>query len=455
MIDEGRRTGDPRPRGGDRLSGRPVHVLVLNQHGDNRGDEAAFRAMFAGIEEQSPSPVRFTLLHQFAGGEARLEVPHRVRWISLVPSVTEAARMVLFALGLSIGLRWRGVLGGWGRSVVDACAEADVAVSAPGGPYFGDPYASHEPVHWFYVWLADRHGLPLVLYAPSVGPFEKRLRNPLRRWLFGKFRALAVREDVSLKHLERLLGGRGRTPVLTADSVLQRPIPALSRDDYFGRERSALAGRFLVGVSALSWTYPGHPDPAAAHAAYEEVMLAALVHLHERRTAHFLFVPQLYGAVHSDVPYLESLAARLPPEVSWEIVDSEADSDRQQAIFGMVDLYVASRYHPQIFAISHGVPGVCVYYQHKALGFLRQLGLERFAFPIDDLERERVLRSLDEILEARDALTAEIAEKLPALRRASARSTELVVESFPSPLEEGVGGRTETRDRGAGGEKGA
>lgn len=401
-----------------------AHVLVLNQHGNNRGDEAAFRAMFAGIEERAPVPVRFTVLHQFRG-EVSVEVPQEVRWISLVPPISELPAMIGFALGLAAGVRLFRLLGRWGRDVVEAYRTADVAVSAPGGPYFGDIYADHEPLHWFYVWMADRYDLPLMLYAPSVGPFDNRARNLFRRRVFQKFDEITVREEVSLEHLKRLLGGRGPTPILVSDSALQRCLDPITRSEYFGPQRAHLADRFLVGVSALQWSYPQHPDPDAAHARYEDVLLDTLGHVGRRRRAHFLLVPQLFGGGHSDVPYLESLASRLPSETSWEVVDPTADSDHQQRVFGMTDMYVACRYHPQIFAVSSGVPGVCIYYQHKALGFLVQLGLERLAFPIGALDPGAVRVAADEVLDRREELSREIQERLPSLRRASARSSQI------------------------------
>lgn len=417
-----------------------VHVLVVNQHGDNRGDEAAFRAMFEGIEERAAGRVRFTILHQFSGKRVSVRVPQDVRWISLVPSPMEALRLLLFSvLFWGLRVRWTGLLGPWGRRVEDAYAEADVVVSAPGGPYFGDIYAGHEPAHWFYIWLAHQYGRPLVLYAPSVGPFRKRHRNPFRRCVFRMFDAVSIREAVSLEHLRDLMGGEAAfEPVLVTDSALQRPVPPLEREAYFGSERAHLANRFLVGVSALKWKYPGHPDPAAAHARYEEVVLDSLLHLHERRRAHLLLVPQLYGATHSDAEYLESLGRRLPGEVSWEVVDPDADSDVQQGIFGMADLYFASRYHPQIFGVAGGVPGVCIYYQHKALGFLQELGLEHLAFPIEDLDADRVKAALDHVLENSDRLRRHIRSTVPELRSRSARSSELVAECLARGAGEGA-----------------
>ena len=52
----------------------------------------------------------------------------------------------------------------------------------------------------------------------------------------------------------------------------------------------------------------------------------------------------------------------------------------------MCDLHLAIRYHPAIVGNTGPVPGLCIYYEHKALGFMQQLGLERFAVDIRKLD---------------------------------------------------------------------
>ena len=94
-------------------------------------------------------------------------------------------------------------------------------------------------------------------------------------------------------------------------------------------------------------------------------MLKCIKHIGSKQDCHFLFFPQLYGQVHSDVPYLEDLGQMLSSNFSWEIVDPNANSDMQRRLFGMTDLCIASRYHPQIFAGCNGVPGICIYYEHQ------------------------------------------------------------------------------------------
>jgi polysaccharide pyruvyl transferase WcaK-like protein len=157
-------------------------------------------------------------------------------------------------------------------------------------------------------------------------------------------------------------------------------------------------------------------------------VLACLEHLADRTSCHVLFFPQLYGAVHSDVPFHRYLGGRLPAGVSWEIVDPTLDSDRQRSLFGLTDFCVASRYHPQIFATSHGIPGLFIWYEHKQLGYLARLGLEHYLFDIRDLDVSAMKRAIDDLLVHRESITTRVRGRLPELQALSRRTTELLVD---------------------------
>ena len=410
------------------------HILIINQHGENRGDEAAMRAMLARFQEEL-GDVRFTLLYQFRDRNLRLKFAEDVEALPIVLPPTDYLRLGFFSAAKVS--RWEpdGVLSPTMRKIVAAYRSADLVVSAPGGPYFGDIYVNHEIVHWWYVWLAARFGKPLFLYAPSAGPFENPTLNVLRRRLYRKFDVLVTREELSRDHLLGLLGPDTQVHV-TADSAIQLSFPPQPRSEYFTGERSHLAEKFLVAVSLNNYRYPGAADPDAQRARYDAAMLDLLHHLAKRRDCHFLFLPQLYGAVHSDVPYLNQMGRQLGESVSWELVDPEADSEQQRRLFAMCDLHLASRYHPAIFGHTGYVPGICLYYEHKALGFMSQLGLERFAFDIRNPETDAMCRAADELLEGRDALVADLRERVPALQQKARRTTELAVALLrgePSP----------------------
>lgn len=383
------------------------------------------RAMLSCLDE-ALGGASFTVLYQFRDRSLKVELAQDVQMLPIIMPASEATGLTLFGLATLAGARPRRVLGSLGKAITDAYERADLVVSAPGGPYFGDIYASHELVHWFFVWLAKRYRKPLMLYSPSAGPFANPVLNPVRRRLYRTFDVVCAREPISARMIEGLVG-EGLTVHVTADSALQVRVPPTDRQRYFGSSRRHLADRFIVCTSVIDYGFAGAADPSHLKSTYERALLDLMTHLAERRDCHFIFLPQLHGAVHTDVPYLRRIAARLPAGLSWEIVDERLDSDAQRGIFGMGDTFIASRYHPAIFGSSAGVPGLCFYYEHKALGFMTQLGMERFAFDIRKLDSRALCEAMDEILEDRTALAREIERRLPALVAQARRSTELAV----------------------------
>jgi colanic acid/amylovoran biosynthesis protein len=380
--------------------------------------------------EEAAGSAEFTILYQFRDPNIRLDFPQTVKMLPIIMPVAEAASLGVFALLKRLGVEAPALLRGNAKSIVAAYEDADLVLSAPGGPYFGDIYASHELVHWFLVWLATLYRKPLGLYAPSAGPFEKPLLNLVRRRLYKRFDVLCSREEISAGYIEALLRQELKVHV-TADSALQVRLDPMPRNEFFAGARSALAKRFVVGVSAIDYGYPGASDPEALRRQYEDAIVELVCHIAGARPCHFLLVPQLHGRYHSDVPFLQELGNRLPSEVSWEVVDDTLSSDEQRRIFGMTDMFIASRYHPGIFASSAGVPGICIYYEHKALGFMRQLDLEDLAFDIRNLDTWELIRAADRVMREGEALRRHIEARLPRLVATSRRTTELVSELLP------------------------
>lgn len=433
----------PRPPQRVPGSGAPTsrHVLIVNQHGDNTGDEAAIRAMIAGLEDQL-RPVRFTVLHQFRERSSEVEVASALRWIPLVLPVHEALRLVVHSLLRLVGVRAPRLLGPTGASIVEAYETADLVVSAPGGPYFGDPYWSHEPVHWFYVWLARLHRAPTALYAPSAGPFRIRPLNPFRRLTYRCFGVVTVREERSAEFLAELMG-HGFPVEITTDSALQERVEPCDRATWLLPERfgrAPLDDRFLVVVSAIDAAYAGDPDPALRRRRYDDAVVAAIRRIVERISSeqasggspdgapavHVAFMPQLHSEEHSDVAYLTGLGEALGDAVSWEVVDDGLSSVVQRGRFAAADLVIAGRYHPAVFAVSAAVPVLCIPYEHKAAGLMEAAGMHDYVVDLDDVSTSRLVATVDALLDRRDEVRAHLRDVEPELRRRSRRTSELV-----------------------------
>jgi colanic acid/amylovoran biosynthesis protein len=366
-----------------------VNVLIVNQHGDNRGDEAALDAMLRGLADQCLArqlgEAQFTVVHQFANAAAGPAFRQDVTWIPHRIKVLEAARLVLYAAVRVFGVRAKFLLGRIGRQTIDAYEQADVVISAPGGPYFGDIYINHEFVHWFYVWLAKLHKKPCGLYATSAGPFVKKWANPFRRFTYRCFNVLYVRENISADHIKKLFGDRSIEVRVSVDSALQVSVPPGERDH-----------RRLIVVSAINWTYKGSPNVAERQSSYDSAIVSAIMELARDENSRIVFVPQLYGTKHRDTPYLLQLAEQLRRRssdlnIDIDVWDENLNMMSQRSLFAAADFVIAGRYHPAVFALSAAVPQICIPYEHKATGVLALADLSDLVLPIEEVSDEKIV----------------------------------------------------------------
>lgn len=372
------------------------------------------RAMLSGMAHRLPDP-RFIVLHQFNNPESScVSTAQDVRYLPIRMPVTEAVRLALAALLLWLGIPAQRVAGRLGREILDSYQRATAVVSAPGGPYFGDIYADHEVVHWFFVWLGRVHGLRLALYAPSVGPFENRFLNPLRRRGFRWFDLVVLREERSVRLLQRLVPDLD--VVVTVDSALQADPESFQGGRGRHEEREE-----MVVVAAFR-------DPGAHKNRHDNAIVEALVSLAERVSVRVILMPQVHGP-NRDQPYLESLATSLRErDVEATVVDEDTDSDQQRSLVAGADMVLAGRYHPAVFAVAAGVPVLVIPYEHKAHGLAEAAGLGGWVIDVADVSEENMREMVLGLHDAREEVRRILARTGPELRDLAARTSELVAE---------------------------
>lgn len=380
------------------------HFLIINQHGDNRGDESALRGMIHAIRQRF-AHARFTVIHQFAAAASEIHLENTT-YLPMRMPVTEAVRLSIWAALAFMGIRLPLLPGTIGRRMLKAYHDAEVVISAPGGPYFGDLYKNHELVHWFYIWLARAHRTPVFLYQPSSGPFENALLRPIRKFGFRCFDCMSVREAISAEHIERLIGTR---PDIGSDSALHQKLGAAE-----------------VKPGLVTGTFR---NPSKRYReAHDKAAIDAMVEL-TRNGRRTLLLPQLHGTKHRDRPYLLALAAAArAASADVEVATETMSSDEQRSLVAASDLVLAGRYHPLVFAVSAGVPALVIPYEHKALGMATAAGIADYTVTLEDLESgcllERLRLLLDNLAQVRQVLSV----RGPALQRLADATADRLAE---------------------------
>ena len=376
-------------------------ILLVNQHGDNRGDEAAMRGLIAAIRVRVPDS-DIIVFHQFASRDSEIDL-HDVTYLPIRLPLGEALRMSIWAVFRALRLNLKFVLGGVGRATVESYERADLVISAPGGPYFGDLYWKHEVVHWFYVWLGKTFDKPVSLYQTSAGPFRLGLLNLLRRRGYGWFSFLSVREKISAENIYRLTG---QQPYVGSDSALHQSVGPADLTAWRGRLN--LSGSRPIVTVALR-------DPGSKYRARHDAAAKALL---EYLLISFdvVLLPQLHGDRHNDAPYLLSICGGLDhPEGVVVVAPTTLSSDDQRSLIAASRFVIAGRYHPLVFAASSGVPAIVIPYEHKAVGFAGDAGLTEFVVELSEISGEKLILTANELLGRLEEVEKRLGENLPAL----------------------------------------
>lgn len=301
------------------------------------------------------------------------------------------------------------------RRLIQSYLEADLVVSKPGGFLYSSGLGLTMLITVYTFLLAVWAGKPLYVFPQSIGPLARRWERILLRWVLSKPRIVVVREADSLQQL--------RTWGITPPRCSWLPDVAFS----FAGAPPALAEEWLashglrrdtalLGLSAIDW---GAQNPRFGLQATYEAACADMARSFIRQSNGKVVVfAHSWGpsASQDDRIVARRIAAQLSDfSGSVLLVDWPVAPDLLKAIYGQMDVFVATRTHAAIFALSAGVPTLIIGYQHKAWGIARMLNLESWVIDIQQIGSQVLIDRLAALWAERDAVRNRIRQALPTL----------------------------------------
>lgn len=299
------------------------------------------------------------------------------------------------------------------RGGPDPLSGADLLV-AIGGGYLTDVDPEQSERVLRTIERAQAAGIPCVMFGQGIGPLrDPRLREIAARVL-PKCALIALRESVTGAPLLEELGVPGDRVTVTGDDAI--PLARAGAPETLG-DGLAVNHRlasYLETDDAETEVIRG----AVQHAAFERgvALIAIPVSEWDDDRPGTARITQGYPRVeHPDAP-------AAPPQ--WAI----ARLDRAR-------LVVTSTYHLAVFALSRGVPAVCVassdYYRHKFQGLANLFGPGCTVVDLDGPDPgNALLAAIDALWEGADMLRPGLlaaADRQIALGEAAyARAQELV-----------------------------
>lgn len=396
-------------------------VIITNQHCDNRGDESATVGLIQQVYKQFGSDTKIIMYKQtkdyrFISEEYGIEERNMDRDFSFMFQV------MLWILFKYIHIDIRFLLSKRIKQFLKTHEEADIVLSSCGGPYIGDIYFNHEILHIFYVLVPELLGKVVVFSAPSMGPFKKKIANPLRKSILKRAKRIILRDTVSFKYVNEFLKQPNKI-FLAADACFA--------DEINDNEKFPLNERKnIIGFTPLEYKYPNAGNREEAVENYKKSIVQLFDELMEKdKDLKIEFFPQLYNK-HSDLELIKDFQKRMKYGDRTIIFSDQLSGPLQQREIGKMKMMIATRYHSAVFSCKMFVPCICIAYEHKAFAMMNSFDLSDCTIDINELNYDLLSDKYNYVKDNYESIYQRQVSKLPEVTNNAKKTILLAKEAY-------------------------
>lgn len=310
--------------------------------------------------------------------------------------------------------------------VLEHLSRMDIVAAGSGGDSFSDIYGLRRLL---FVSLPQVLALMmnrrLVLLPQTIGPFRSPLARLLARAIVRRCALVYSRDKAGLRHAERLCGQRrsdGRVRFCYDMAFAVEPAASSARRR---RALHALARRRpLVGVNISGLLYIGgytRRNMFGLKADYADLVGRIVESLLRRHEGEIVLVPHVFGEhnAESDEAACRRMYQRLrglPGAERVHLPPLPYDQREVKVLIGRCELFVGSRMHACIAALSQGVPAVGIAYSRKFAGVMETLGMESLVIDLRTETPDAVVRMIDDVYDSRRSVRSALNAKLPEVK---------------------------------------
>ena len=316
---------------------------------------------------------------------------------------------------------------------------AEVVVLPPGGPSIGDMYSLRYEIHLaVFIFFARYYGIKTMIYAPSMGPFQKWWRKKLHKYILKRADVICVRDQISHKWAKSL--NLKKEIYLTADAAIQRVLTPQEIKKHIATTNIPLPhDRIKIGISPtdLSWhpVFGKRVDIKTINEKIESAFADTIIYLIKKNVAVY-FYRHLYGN-QDDMPVISGIITKVKKAVDYNlykdsinVLDNRRDADYQQAHISMMDYFIGTRYHSIIFSAMYHVPFVGIYYEHKTEDFVERLAMSKYSLPIEDIDSDLILKKINELERNKTELRGMLKEKMKPIKNLSFQTSKYLCDIY-------------------------
>jgi polysaccharide pyruvyl transferase CsaB len=276
------------------------------------------------------------------------------------------------------------------------------------------------------VALAQELGVPVFVYAVSVGPLNNAETRKAVQEGLDRAAVLTVRDRQSQRLLEEI---GVSTPVhVTSDPALLLR-PDLTAEDAFAAEGLSPQER-LIGLSVRE---PGEAAPDLDVTHYHQLLANAADFMVDRYDATLVFVPMEPRVL--DLQHSHSVISGMANARRALVLKRDYSVAQVLSMMGHFEFALGMRLHFLIFAALQRVPFLALPYGTKVTGLIQEFGMSMP--PMEEINAGQLLSYIDRAWDLRGQLRTRIDQHLPELQ-ARARETNRLLLDLLARIQHGA-----------------
>jgi colanic acid/amylovoran biosynthesis protein len=256
-------------------------------------------------------------------------------------------------------------------------------------------------------------GKPLYNMPQTVGPMRRSWEKRLVRWVVNRMPLFLVRDVISQDQLEEAGAWHSGCHVVPDLAFAVKPASRSSGEALL-RDHSVVPGTSpLLGVTLINWgaqniIFKGQEN-------YENAVAAAIRSFVDEQGGRCVLFSQVCGPTAAEddrVPAIRVRDALADLGDAVVIIDQVVEAGTLKSAYGYMDIFMGTRLHSNIFALTEIVPVITIQYQPKTRGVLRMLGLEEWIIVIEEVTSHDLSARLERLWHERYTLRTYIRRQL-------------------------------------------
>ncbi len=319
------------------------------------------------------------------------------------------------------------------QTLLQAYFEADIVVSCPGNILqslgkFGLPMLV-SVYAMLYAWLA---GKPLYMLPQSIGPLNRGWERLLVRWILAKFRLLMIREPVTYAELIKMKVNLSHCQLIPDMAFVFEGVPRqLAKQFLVNISLEPEINHPLLGVTLINWG--AQHRQFLGQVMYEAAVSATIWAFVKRYNGYAIIFPQVWGPTENQddrVPARRVMAQCADLGDRLKLIEDPVKPEMLKSVYGCMDIFIGTRMHANIFALSEGVPTLAIGYLYKTHGIMQMLHLEEWVVDINQISADNLIAKLEAMWPQREALQEKIQHLMPSITQQVNQSTKLIATDY-------------------------